>query len=442
MSNEQVLIPNAIQWHDGMMLSPQHLQQAFLREERLCQYQFENIFSFSYGVIKFKIDNNALITGIFRVVELECIMPDRLVVTYNQELDRILEIDLNEYIHLFKKQEQYVYLSIPLYKKVNSISNDEFARFRPISPELAVDDNTGGEEISIPRLRPRIKLNIGEVEPAHYVSLALAKISLAQTSFSIENFWPAFLHTSKEMPAWQKCYDLVHNLRQKIKILIDRINEYGEKLKQNQKYILINLKSTVLKFEVLLKSNISHPYFLYLELQLVLGAVSQIDSFMDLPDAIPYNHKDIFSCFNKVINKIYEILEREMPSKYEIILFNNNEINFNVNIDYKKISNDEIIIGFKKSHSISKDKLLNWINSVIICNSKKVDIMQERRVLGFNRSIVDFLPDLEPQKDVILVTIKCIPDSFKDDSLLVVVSNTLEKINEFSQEIYYYQRKE
>ena len=75
-------LPEAIQWSEGMLLRPHHFQQATLRQESLLYYHAALIAPFHWGVRHLKIDEVLLVDGGFRVLELEAVMPDGLVVSH------------------------------------------------------------------------------------------------------------------------------------------------------------------------------------------------------------------------------------------------------------------------------------------------------------------------------------------------------------------------
>jgi len=87
-------LPEAIQWHEGMLLSPQHFQQLSLRQEELMAYHLRMVSPFHWGVTHLKHDPVLLVSGTYRITELEGIMPDGLVVSRSSQEGEPLEIDL------------------------------------------------------------------------------------------------------------------------------------------------------------------------------------------------------------------------------------------------------------------------------------------------------------------------------------------------------------
>ena len=68
-------LPDLIQWHEGMLLAPQHFQQADLRSEGLLHYHTSVGAPFHWGIRRLQIDGRALASGIFHVSEIEVSCP-------------------------------------------------------------------------------------------------------------------------------------------------------------------------------------------------------------------------------------------------------------------------------------------------------------------------------------------------------------------------------
>ena len=95
-------LKKAVQWHDGMLLRPEHFQQADRRLEQLQHFQLSKALPHYWGVSHLKIDDVLLTSGTFRLMELDAIMPDGMVVGVNAEDGDHLELDLADYAKQFK----------------------------------------------------------------------------------------------------------------------------------------------------------------------------------------------------------------------------------------------------------------------------------------------------------------------------------------------------
>ena len=107
------LIP-AIQWHEGMLLSPQHLQQNDLRFEQILHHHMKLIAPYHWGVSHLKLDPIVLPDGLVRVLALQAVMPDGLVIDYEATSgeDVPLEVDIKPFKPLSPREEITISLAI------------------------------------------------------------------------------------------------------------------------------------------------------------------------------------------------------------------------------------------------------------------------------------------------------------------------------------------
>ena len=109
-------LPDPIQWYEGMLLTPQHFQQAWLRQDALLHYHAARLAPFFYGVRRVEIDGALLVVGMLRVLALEAVLPDGLVVTHPREGGEDLQIDLQPYADQLKRGPLTVFAVVPVYK--------------------------------------------------------------------------------------------------------------------------------------------------------------------------------------------------------------------------------------------------------------------------------------------------------------------------------------
>src|SRR5262245_21551674 len=109
MVRRAVEVPEAIQWHDGMLLLPQHFQESSRRFERLLDYHVGGASPYHYGVVHLEIDLGLLVSGTLRVNEIEAIMPDNMIV-HRTASDPVLEVDLKPQAAAMRAEPSFVYL--------------------------------------------------------------------------------------------------------------------------------------------------------------------------------------------------------------------------------------------------------------------------------------------------------------------------------------------
>ena len=95
-----------IQWHEGMLLLPQHFQQADQRMQDLLHFHMASISPFHWGVKGYKVDPVLLINGILRFNELEAVLPDGLVFSHAKSDEGSLEVSLSDLKEELEKRKK------------------------------------------------------------------------------------------------------------------------------------------------------------------------------------------------------------------------------------------------------------------------------------------------------------------------------------------------
>jgi type VI secretion system protein ImpJ len=75
-------LPDAVQWWEGMLLSPQHFQQNDIYWQQHLQHRMRCVAPHNWGVRHLRIDHAALANGNVNISELECLLPDGLAIAF------------------------------------------------------------------------------------------------------------------------------------------------------------------------------------------------------------------------------------------------------------------------------------------------------------------------------------------------------------------------
>ncbi|HEV3052518.1 MAG TPA: type VI secretion system baseplate subunit TssK, partial [Longimicrobium sp.] len=90
-------VNDAVGWYEGMLLAPQHFQQAQLQADQLLGYHLAALSPYHWGVRRLVLDCAALPGGTFTVQELEAVLPDGLVARHDASTDGALTVALKPY---------------------------------------------------------------------------------------------------------------------------------------------------------------------------------------------------------------------------------------------------------------------------------------------------------------------------------------------------------
>jgi len=208
-----------VQWHEGMLLSPQHFQYNERRIEELF-YTATLCGAYSaWGVLEYDLDKNLLSQGIIEITHLFAILPDGTPVLHNPEIEKptqqspALRYNLNE---LGLKNATEITVCLCLYR-----ASDRKKRYDSIEYSNIPDDNSADAIINLPILRPKLFLNPDTV-PNECSGFPLLKLFFDGKQFLIQPFLPASLLIPNDHPIRKKLAEIVLNIRQKATYLINK----------------------------------------------------------------------------------------------------------------------------------------------------------------------------------------------------------------------------
>ncbi len=414
-------IPEANQWHEGLMLAPQHFQQLSLRHESLLQYVAGAIAPFNWGLIRessFVPDRSALADGKLRVTRLDAVMPDGLVVCYDARGDREkggdeLVVDVSPYAGRLKGGGILtVYLAVATRDAEPGVRD---ARYRSIDGELVKDEHTGDNALPIPRLRPRLKLFAGDAPAKNYVSFPLARVRHTGAGYTLEGSVPPSLAVEKDSELGRICSEAARNIRDKALYLADRLRgAQGESrtgLDIETEAIIRRLVAPLPQIEAVLFTGVSHPFLVYLAFCAAAGQVASLDGHFDPPLFRPYAHDDLAATFKEVLDFIRSKVEAAVASTFTVHAFTYDQGAGAFHIRFKpEWEKKRLVLGMRTRPGMSESELARWgVEECVIGSRSKMESLRRKRISGAPRAVIERDEDLVPPRDVVLFSL--LPDA-------------------------------
>jgi len=417
-------IPNAVQWVDGVAISPQYYQDAFNRTEELMRFRMSLCTPYYYGVLKMNIDENLLRTHTFRLSELECIMPDGLEVHYLYGVERTLELDLSQFREQIQKGPQKIYLCVPFGKKIGK-QGEKFTRFY-ISPDEKLKDMNEGESFSVSRYRTNLSISIGVLPPSEFISIPLAIINSDKDHLALTPYTPPSIILERGSEIFNLCNEILRLMKVKHEILVKQYKKTFLDLDAslNGIFYLINIiRKIIPKLEVILHSPYLSPFELYSEIVSVYSQVICIDRAFT-KEIIPcYDHENLFEIFTLLTKMICGHIEVEVPDHFSLCYFDKYQDYFKTVLN-TEINADELIIGFRKSESFSDNDFMSFIANLLICERNNYSAMRETRSLGFERKYIKSQSGLFLGKNIFLFSIHVKKDQLQKNSEIIIFANS------------------
>ncbi|ASP39828.1 hypothetical protein CHH28_14605 [Bacterioplanes sanyensis] len=431
----QPRIPNPICWHQGMLLSPQHFQQNHLYWEEQLRQRLSLLQPHYWGVGELVIDEAALLEGQVNIQRLVAVMPDGLLIDYrSSEEDRLqltLDADLSE-------GPATVQLAVPIHVAGSASGRSEIQRYVSREDRPRVDENTGDNEIVMPRLVPRLSLQLGDKVSNRYVGLPLFRVAQPEGgNIQIDGeYSPPLLtvaadafRSSAEGSATrsiaQLCQQLAVSIRQKARQLAG-LSEEGEHLGRNiaqrhHRWIRAMVQELA-SFELAAGTTITSPYELYQSLIRLAGPISELDPNAIPPVFKPYIHDNALPGFKQVVRYVHQQVSR-VNLNYTTLSFDEERSGyFTLEFD-KAWEGRDLIIELKPQGRGSSDGLVHWLGASRIASANVHKVLMQRRLLGAksHRIARDEKSDIEPAQGNVLFRVKADKQLIRSGAKLVIV---------------------
>lgn len=425
MSDGQAMA-EAVQWHEGMLLSPQHFQQAALRSEQLLAYHLLAAAPFHWGVRRLAIDMRVLIDGVFRIDAVEAILPDALVIVEPLPGNPPLQLDLRALDHDFAATPGTLHLCVAA-RSSTIAGTAGVPRFRAIESPPVCDENTGDGEIAIPRLRPVTHLFVTDA-PTHpppnlYVSIPVARIALRDDGYVLEPYAPPTLTVDRESLLFVLAEGVARRLREKAVALSERLQgpfAAADASVSGEGWTLVRaLVQSLPTLEGMLASDAVHPFLLYLALCDTAGSVACLNAQPCPAQFPPYLHNDPLPAFRSIAQFIEQAVAR-LHEPYRTIRFVLVDERFELALSAEWLQRGEIVIGVRAGPGQTLPAVAEWLNGAWIGSSTRMRAIRERRILGAARRPIEQVEalGLVPPAQVLLFAVQVDPQFiFADEPL-------------------------
>jgi len=387
-------VPDRIVWHEGMLLAPQHFQQAEARVDALVAWHTLAIQPFAWGVRSLVLDTALLQAGTFRVLALQAILPDGTAVSHSAEdaTHGVLELSLAAHADALAAGPLDVYLTLP----VSRILRDKSApsRFRSVTSMPVEDEVSEAVAADVPRLVPNLGLSAGAAPSGLYVHLRLGTVFKDNELVKLGEDLPPLLEVPKDGRLWEQIAGFAGQLRAKAAFLAKQTAMPSSKAEDRLAYLehkdrLRSLLAGLPTVEAVLRTPQLHPYPLYLALCGLLGPLSMLK-----PGALPpvppsYDHANPRASLSPLLDSLQDVL-REVSQAYRELKFEFRHGAFELLLQPEWLGG-RLVVGLRGQPE--KD-LVAWMESAVIGSQSAYASLRERRVLGAARNPIDVAEDL------------------------------------------------
>jgi type VI secretion system protein ImpJ len=406
-------IPDAIQWHEGMLLMPQHFQQLSARVEGLVRQLTTQADPYLWGALAFDFDRSALVSGKLRVLRVAALMRDGFWVQAGSEFGIDLELDLKQYCDQARSGNIMVHLVVPAQGTLST--RGDLARFQSYDSEAIPDETTGESAVPIPRLRPRVSLWAGAQPPARFESLPLLEVSQQGETFADTGFIPPTLTVSPASALGSLCGATTALVREKTFFLADKLRGgayiEGDAEQLETRSRIQSLAAGLPMAEAALQSGNTHPFQLYLAMCQLAGHVARVTFSLVPPQFAPYQHADLRATFSPVSTFILQSVTDAVIESWKTYPFRLLNQTFNLAplpaLDQAlaaggTLDEPNLAIAFRPATGSAEESAILWGETCVIGSANIMQRLLSNRVLGTERRLVDRMPDLNPPRGTVL----------------------------------------
>ncbi len=416
---------DAVQWHEGMLLSPQHFQQAAQRNEAFVAYHVAAFSPWQWGVVRLRIDDGLLVgSGVVRVIDLEAILPDGLLAFHNGG-DEGLEIDLADYRDQLEAGPLLIHLAVPARAPDSAVG--DAARYRSVEGAPIVDENTGEGALAIPRLKPRLRLMAGPTPPAKFVSFPLLQVALRDETYERTDFMAPCLYLTTQSALGEILSKLIVRLREKAHFLAGSrpfTQRFGGRAASSERQAVIrSLVAALPPLEVLLSSSGGSPFAIYLALAGLAGQVAALGAGQVPPVPPRYCHEDLRATFLPLIDFVLRQIDGIQMLYREVPFAMPESGSFTLNLKQSWMR-QHLVVGVRRRSGIEASAVAEWFGRCLIATEDQLSRLADRRILGAKRTAIERDDDLGivPGQRMSLFAIDLKGGFIRPDALLVIDS--------------------
>jgi type VI secretion system protein ImpJ len=383
-------VDDAVAWYEGMLLAPQHFQQAQLQADELLGYHLAALSPYHWGVRRLALDCAALPGGTFTVQELEAVMPDGLVARHDAGTGPTLTVALAPYAETARQGVLTVHLAVRS-RAARPAASGPLARYACYRGAPVADQLTGEGAVEIPRLRPRLALLVSAQRPRGWVSLPLARVRRAEHGWTLAQALPPLLSLPPEVPLGRRCARLAGAVRARAAQLahaLRRARAAGEPARAAAAQCgLAALCAALPRLEALLGSGAAHPFSIHLALCDLAGHLAAAGPGCAVPPFRAYDHDDPQGSLGPVL-EFCERATEEVQDGWILLPFRHRRGGFDLAPRAAWKEPRELTVRVQAPARVCASELRAWVARARIASATRIHGLDAGDCVGAPREVV------------------------------------------------------
>lgn len=380
------VLPDAVCWHEGMQLLPQHFQLQGLRAEVLAARLAKAGNPWFWGLDHLDLDPAALSAGLVRILALEAILPDGLPVSLQPGSGATLELDVRAAIAQSAAASVTVYLALnplgragqvlPLRGRLQSAVGDAV-------PDLASGEHP--EPILVWRPAARLVTDGGRADSVCLPLLRIAKEGggyvrqsyVAPTSLIFPESVLGRAVASICARAREKCLFLAGRLRQ-----AEQSGNHDDMVEIRRQ--LGALWARLPEVESALNSRAASPDRLHGLLAGMAGSWCALDPVAGVPAFAPLDYLELKRGFDEVLDWLGDALGRVRVG-YRSLAFERTDQGFAIQLPDTRSPRQRLVIGLRMPAGAGEQAASQWLGQAIIASQGHLATLARQRMSGLSQ---------------------------------------------------------
>jgi type VI secretion system protein ImpJ len=334
----RTLVP--VSWSEGMFLKPHHFQQADLYQHARLSFHLRAMNAFHRGIVKLRIDVDALENMLFRVIECEAVLGDGLAV--RAPSDAIVEA------RSFQDEFPPAAPVLDVYLCVRALGGegsgtDRFAREPEVRRDILLRDNEATVEFLVPRAQLLFASGPADERLAGLEWVKIAQVRRTGRQVPRFELAPQYVPPALSL---QAAPGLVGTINEVLERLCAASRTFGQFRRERGPEALgygvgdleqLLARTTVNQYipaiQHALVNESVHPYVAYGLLAEVRGALTSYFPDEEAWTFPAYTHDDLGGCFTRMAEDVRRLLERLLPQHYVELPLARDDVQFSTGLE-------------------------------------------------------------------------------------------------------------
>ncbi|TWC40131.1 type VI secretion system protein ImpJ [Pseudomonas sp. SJZ079] len=376
-------IPDAICWHEGMHLLPQHFQLQGLRAETLSARQASAAQPWFWGSDLLEVDEAALSNGKVRISALDAILPDGLPVGFDATSRSALELDVVEAIDASPQGMTTVYLAVaPLYRggQLAPLGGRYVSMQGEPVPDLA--SGQFPEPISVWRADLRL---VSENNKADSICLPLLRIGKQGGGYARIAYVAPTSRVRPESALGHKVAALCARTREKCVFLSGRLRQAHQAANAEDAAeigrLLAALWARLPEVEAALASRVAHPATLHGLLNGMAGSLCALNPLAGVPAFKPLVYEELLAGYEELLDWLNATLDL-VRAGYRSLTFARDKQGFWIDLPACEELWQRLVIGLRMPAGVGERAAGQWLESAIVASETHIATLARQRMHG------------------------------------------------------------